>query len=153
MALLQLRADKGFTFIEMLVVLAMTLMIMTVTMQYGYGKWAQLEAEVYLEQVLKDIQYVQSEAKKTNQYMELKFQRFDDTWGYEFIRNNQTVVLTRTFPKQIKVVPRDSTMLVCRYTNRGRPSISGHITFETDKGKYRLLIYLGEGIERLEKIS
>lgn len=153
MASLQLRADKGFTFIEMLVVLTITLMIMTLTMQYGYQKWTQLEAEIYLEQVLKDIQYVQSEAKKTNQYMELKFQRFGDVWGYEFIRNNKTVVLTRTFPKQIKVLPQDSTMLVCRYTDRGRPSISGHITFETNKGKYRLLIYLGEGIERLEKVS
>lgn len=153
MALLQLRADKGFTFIEMLVVLALTLMIMTLTMQYGYQKWTQVEAEVYLEQVLKDIQYVQSEAKKTNQSMELNFKRFGDVWGYEFLRNGKTIVLARTFPKQIEVLPHDSTMLVCRYTSLGRPSISGHITFETDKGKYRLLIYLGEGIERLEKLS
>lgn len=136
----------------MLIVLTITLTIMTLTMQYGYQKWEQVEAEVYLEQMLKDIQYVQSEARKTHQYHELQFKKFGDVWGYAFLQGDQ-VLGNRLFPPQIKIMKHESTMLVCRYTDIGRPSISGHVTFETDRGKYRLIIYLGEGIERLEKLS
>lgn len=132
------------------------LVILTITTQYGYQKWSQLEATFYLEQILKDIQYVQSEAEKTETYMEIQFDQFDHHWGYHIVKTvaHQTqVIATRQFPSQVQVVKEASTTSFFRYTNAGRPSLSGHITFQTAQATYRLTVYLGEGIAKLEKES
>ncbi|WP_010287878.1 competence type IV pilus minor pilin ComGD [Kurthia massiliensis] len=151
-----MRANKGFTFIEMLIVLTIALIIVTVTSQYGHQKWTQLEATLYLEQILKDIQYVQSEAKKTETYTEIQFEQLDNRWQYNIVTrvaNKANVIKTRQLPVQIQVVTSDSTTNFFRYTDTGRPSLSGHMTFRTAHHTYRLTVYLGEGIAKLEKES
>lgn len=142
-----MRTNKGFTFIEMLLVLTIILMILLVTTQFGYRQWTIHESDLYMEQLLKDIQYVQSLAERTHLPSSIVFVPKNNQLYYD-VYNGNVVVKELALPKQITLITSGMNKLY--FNGNGAASESKQIRFQADQKKYRIIVYIGEGVPKLE---
>lgn len=131
----------------MLLVLTIILMILLVTTQFGYRQWTIHESDLYMEQLLKDIQYVQSLAERTGSKGSITFAQKNGQFYYD-IYNGNVFVKQMTLPKQIKLIENGSSKL--NFNGNGAASESKQIRFQADQKKYSIKLYIGEGVPKLE---
>lgn len=132
----------------MLLVLTIILMILLVTTQFGYRQWTIHESDLYMEQILKDIQYVQSLAERTNVKSSILFMTKNNQLYYE-VYNGNIVMKKMALPKQMKLI--SSGMNKLTFNNSGAASESKQIHFQADQKKYKIILYIGEGVPKLER--
>lgn len=100
-----------------------------------------------MEQLLKDIQYVQSLAERTNTKSSIVFVSKNNQLYYE-IYNSNILIREMALPKQIKLMTSGTSKL--NFNGNGAASESKQIRFQSDQKKYTIKMYIGEGVPKLE---
>jgi competence protein ComGD len=137
------RNEKGFTLVEMMVVLSIVGIISSITFIHFIPVWKEKQKEQFFELFEKDILYAQIYAMSHERQVNLLFNKDNSTYYVKESGIGQTM-LTRTFIKQITIehltLPNPITFL--RNGNIQRP---GKMYVYIYDKKYSVTFQLGKG--------
>ncbi|WP_170061404.1 competence type IV pilus minor pilin ComGD [Rummeliibacillus pycnus] len=140
-----IRDEKGFTFIEMLVVLVITMLICSIGISVGKK---QLDRELenrFVEQLKADIELAQALSYRYQDAVSLYVM---DSMGeiQIFVPKISKVqpIIVRKYPETISF-QFYSTLDHVIFTERQTVSRAGTMTFKINGRKVELIVYLGEG--------
>lgn len=136
-------SEKGFTFVEMLFVLSVTLTIASIALIYGTKGVQEKESRFFFEQLVTDAVYIQQYAKNNHVKMDLVF----DEQKHVYIakkREFATKIFVRTMPSSMKI-KRGSTLYKIGFNEKGNASYVGRLTFTYFGGEQDVYVYLGSG--------
>ena len=140
------RNSKGYTLIEMLLVLFIVLVTSTIIFQVTLTiseKWA---VNRFFQQVLLDVQQIQALAIKNEEPFYIQFNSLNQYKGYAVFSGE--VIFVREIPKDIKLDMTSNLKHFMVYPT-GDVSNFGTFRFFTPFGQTNLIIYIKEGRMRL----
>jgi competence protein ComGD len=141
--------QRGFTLLEMLLVL--TIFMMIVSLSFGmYPTFIKkLDTRLFLEQFSDDLYYSQQYAitQQTNIYFAIDVPgRSYYSYSYSDGR-----ILQRSIPDDVKF-EKLTLDLFLTFTSSGNVSSSGSWQIRADQSLYKVTVYLGAGRFKIEKL-
>lgn len=133
--------QKGFTLIEVLVVLGIKLLIILLIIPLAYENIAKTEMEVFFAELKCDVDLVQSHNYQTNDFYELTFNKK----SYKLIKNSTNqLIKEKSYPGGVTVDKRVFESVI--YQNNGTFRTPGRIIFkEENKRSHELIFPFGKG--------
>lgn len=142
MVLLKLLNEKGFTLIEVLIVLSINLMIIVLIIPIHLNLMNEKTDDLFLSELAADIALVQSKNYNKRHIVELVFKENE----YVIInRSTSKQIFKRIYPLNIKVEPRVFDHVA--YQHNGTFKTPGRIRFynEIDDYTFELIFPFGKG--------
>lgn len=137
------RSEQGFTFVEMLLVLMMTLIVASIALIYGTKGIQEKETRFFFEQLVSDAVYIQQYAKNHHVKMDLIFDERTHLYSAKKRETNKKIFV-RTMPSSMKI-KRGSTLYKIGFNENGNASYVGRLTFLYFGGEQDVYVYLGSG--------
>ncbi|MBK3494009.1 prepilin-type N-terminal cleavage/methylation domain-containing protein [Viridibacillus sp. YIM B01967] len=150
--------EAGFTFVELLIVLAITIVVCSLSIAVGKAKLDERMINQFLYQLMLDIEHTQSESIGNEVYSYLEF--FDEGKKYRAYtmvgmggvasQNNSAIpnlrhyYFTRELPEGVEL-SYSSTLQLIKINNKGVFSSFGTLAFATPTGKKSLIINIVKG--------
>lgn len=139
--------EKGFTMIEMLLVLSIVMVVSTSVIFFTSTRMKEMEEERFYKQLHLDVQRLQAISIGEYGYTHLTFK--NNKTKYEAIMSN-VLLFERDLPKNMRLSD-DSTLKVISFHPNGNVNDFGNLLFETEKGEKRITLYIGRGVINYEK--
>lgn len=137
--------QKGFTLIEVLVVLSIKLLIIFLIVPLAYENLTKTKMDVFFAELKSDIDLVQSHNYQKNNFYELSFTK----GSYKLTKNlsNDIILIKeKSYPEDVTIESRIFKSVI--YQNNGTFKTPGHIIFKEGKGKkksHTLIFPFGKG--------
>lgn len=136
------RKNGGFTFTEMLLVLAVVMTVVAISIPAYKGYAEKQEERRFFETLLHDIYAIQSESYANASAGGINFRR--NLNSYDIVHSFHGKVEIRPFPKSVKL-SATSNLTSIYFASNGSISASGTIHFDTSTGWRSLIVHLGKG--------
>ncbi|MDF2066344.1 MULTISPECIES: competence type IV pilus minor pilin ComGD [Bacillaceae] len=133
--------EKGFTFIEMLLVLAIVMVVSASIIFVTSSKFEKMEEKRFFKQFHLDVQSLQSTALAEGIYTHLNF--FENGTKYK-ARHSNEIYMEYELPKGIRL-SRNSYLKEIVFHPNGTVKEFGTLLFETDNGLKEVYVYIGKG--------
>lgn len=135
--------DKGFTFVELLLVLFITLLLGTLALSYGEKGVKIQEINHFFDQLVNDSLYMQKYAlnNRLKTVIEFDFKQHKYTARVALTRKK---LFSRNMPNIVSM-NEESTINRIAFNEKGNASYVGKIIFEYIGGKREVYVYLGSG--------
>ncbi|MEG0260321.1 MAG: competence type IV pilus minor pilin ComGD [Lysinibacillus sp.] len=143
-----MKNEKGFTLIEMLLVLFVVMSLTGIVMKLTIKTAEDKEMERFLTQLQLDIQYIQIDAMQRDTSLFIKFEEVPES--YVVKKDFKTVLYRRLLPKNVTFA-RTSTLKTIHFTPTGNVRQFGSLIFITPKGNKRVTINIGKGRMRIDE--
>ena len=142
---------RGFTMIEVMVVLLLITVIVTVSAQFIYRSIIVEESLLFEHQLTQDLYQAQLTAITSEQYVSLRFYPLEQQ--YHILTGSGTqerTIVKRELPLSVELL-ETSTLLTFRFLPSGSTSTFGAIRFRVNEQPYTVHFYLGKGRFYVEK--
>ncbi|MFJ8236982.1 competence type IV pilus minor pilin ComGD [Ureibacillus sp. NPDC094379] len=136
----KLKSNAGFTLIEMLLVLFILGMISSVIFQLSFKYTEKQETELFFNQLLLDLQSIQSLAIETRKTTYVSFEENH----YRVYHQPTDPFIKRNFPDDI-TFNKYSNLKLITFTSVGEILRFGKLIFYTPFGTKELMIYIEKG--------
>lgn len=138
-----IRENKGFTFVEVLLVLAMTLLLGTLALSYGEKGMKSQEINHFFDQLVNDSLYIQKYGlnNRTKTVIEFDFNAHEYTARLALSRRK---LFSRSMPNSLRMNEK-STINRIAFNENGNASYVGKIICEYVGGEREVYVYLGSG--------
>lgn len=136
-----LRRQEGFTLVEMLLVLAITMMVVMIGYQLSIKHLEQQRTVHVFRQLQMDLHYLQSYAMAHKETVTYSF--INKGSEYNGTLNGGKVILRRKMPEGYYSNPQHRFKIV--YLPNGNVLDFGVLTFHTPEGSKQLYVYIGKG--------
>ncbi|MFY3793137.1 competence type IV pilus minor pilin ComGD [Ureibacillus sp. MALMAid1270] len=137
-----LKNQKGFTFIEMLLVLTIFTLISTIVSQLTIKTFERQAIDQFLVQVSLDIQRMQTLSMREGTHTTITFL---DKWYKGHIHNDLTnYVFEKEYPSGI-TLESGSNLKKIKFYNNGEISDFGKVIFKTPFGKREVIVNIEKG--------
>ncbi|WP_272941512.1 competence type IV pilus minor pilin ComGD [Planococcus donghaensis] len=134
--------EKGFTLLEMLLVLVVLVTISAISIS-GYRSFmVQKEEQRFFEILRQDIYFAQSQSYALNMTAKIIFRESKGT--YEVFTDLQLVAVSRKLPQSIQL-KKTSNLTEIYFNENGTVVQSGTLRFSTSRGEKTLVVHLGGG--------
>jgi competence protein ComGD len=140
--------QKGFTLIEVLLVLSMVLVISSTVLFVSSSFIDKKAFQLFINQFKLDIYHLQSLSIHNGTYTELVFG--DNGTSYTAKKSFYEPVVKRHFPKGIKLSKSSSLTDIAFHPN-GTIEKFGTLVFDTPDGVIQLRVYIGKGRMTVEE--
>ncbi|WP_269915886.1 competence type IV pilus minor pilin ComGD [Psychrobacillus psychrodurans] len=139
--------QKGFTMIEMLLVLSIVIVVSSSVLLLTSTKMKEMEEERFYRQLHLDIQRLQAISITDYRYTHLTFPANRTKYQGKIA---DKLLFEKELPKHMRLSV-DSTLKGIAFHPGGNVNDFGNFLFETDKGEKRITIYIGRGVVNYEK--
>ncbi|MBM7607120.1 prepilin-type N-terminal cleavage/methylation domain-containing protein [Lysinibacillus composti] len=136
----KLKSSAGFTLIEMLLVLFILGMISSVIFQLSFKYTEKQETDLFINQLLLDLQSIQSHAIETKKTTYVSFEENH----YRVYHQPTDPFIKRDFPDGI-TFNKYSNLKIITFTSVGDILRFGKLIFYTPHGTKELMIYIEKG--------
>lgn len=134
--------EKGFTLLEMLLVLAVLVIVSAISIS-GYRSFTvQKEEQRFFEVLHQDIYFAQSQSYSLNKTAKIIFRESKGT--YEIFTDIQSVGVSRKLPQSVQL-KKTSNLSEIYFNSNGTVVQSGTFRFSTTSGEKTLVVHLGGG--------
>ena len=133
--------EKGFTLIEMLVVLSIVMVITSSVIFVSIARLEEMEEKRFFKQFHLDVQRMQMIAISKGNYMYLTFNKEGTKYKVE---HNNVLLYENHLPSTIRL-SGDSQLKGLTYHPNGAILQFGLMRFETKKENKRVVFYIGQG--------
>ncbi|AQQ53008.1 type II secretion system protein [Planococcus lenghuensis] len=137
----RLLGNKGFTLVEMLVVLSL-LMTMAFAIPIYTAAEEERTEQRFFQTLLADIYFMQSESYRSGEWVQLTFG--PDGGSYTISRNYSAALVSRNMPAGVRM-DKTSYLKNIRFNPIGSIETAGTIRFLTPEGPKVLTVHLGKG--------
>lgn len=138
-----MKSQRGFTFIEMLLVLTIFLLASSITIQMTFKTYERQAIDQFFVQVSLDIQRMQTLSMKVGSHTTIVF--LDEGKYRGYIHNNFTdIEFEKDYPKGI-ALESGSKLKRIRFYNNGEISDFGKVIFITPYGKREVIVNIEKG--------
>lgn len=137
-----LHSNKGFTIIEMLVVLAVLSAVLFLGIFTFQPIKVWMQKKLFISQLQSDLYHAHSYAINRKERIVLTFPR-DNTY-YSAVDQSSSVIFIRELSEPIKIAG-DGTLTRFHITPDGTISNFGKVNFLLNKEKIELTVYIGRG--------
>lgn len=133
--------EKGFTLIEVLVVLGINLLIIMLIIPLAYKDLTQTKMDVFFAELKSDVDLAQSHNFQTDDFYELTFNKK----SYKLIENSTSrLIKERSYPESVRVEERNFKSVI--YQNNGTFKTPGRVLFKDgNKRSYEIIFPFGKG--------
>lgn len=135
--------QRGFTFVELLIVLAITLLVGSIVFSYGERGLKNKEIEHYFDQLINDSLYIQTYSVNKKVKTSIEFNVATHQYTAKNLMTNE-VLFKRAMPISLKI-SNLSTVRKIAYNEKGNASYAGRIICEYINGEKEVFVYLGSG--------
>lgn len=135
--------EKGFTFVELLIVLAITLLVGSIVFSYGEKGLKNREIEHYFDQLINDSLYIQTYAVNKKAKTSIEFNVSTHQYTAKNLATNE-ILFKRDMPISLKI-SNMSTVRKIAYNEKGNASYAGRIICEYINGQKEVFVYIGSG--------
>lgn len=139
--------EKGFTLIEMLLVMMIVIVVSSVALSFTVKNIQVDQTEEFFRQFQVDMHYLQSYAMAHQKKVRVVYLK--DGKEYRGIAGLDNIVLRRTMPEGY--LGNTANTFVLQYLPNGNVSRVGALTFHTPEGGRRLKVYIGKGRLQLDE--
>ena len=139
--------EKGFTMIEMLLVLSIVMVVSSSVLFISSTKIKEMEEERFYRQLHLDIQRLQAFSIGEFKYTYLEFSNFRTR--YE-AKSGDEILFEKDLPKNMRLADESTLKRVAFHPN-GNITNFGNLLFETERGEKRITVYIGRGVINYEK--
>lgn len=140
--------SKGYTFIEMLIVLAIVMIVSTIALTFSYKKMHMDEFERSIEQFELDLIEIQRYASDNGVWT---YCRVEEKYKLRCYERNNELLLERDYPQRMVINILTSTRRI-EFTKDGAIINFGQLEFSLDQQHVFYSINIGKGrMRRLEK--
>ncbi|WP_068983517.1 MULTISPECIES: competence type IV pilus minor pilin ComGD [Lysinibacillus] len=143
-----IKSERGFTFVEMLMVLFIVMCLSVIVVKYSLKAAENRELEQFFSQIQLDIQYIQTYSMHQREYISMKFE--SSSKRYIIKKDFYTELYARPFPKGVEFIPDSSSVHTIIFNYYGNIMTPGSIYFNTPQGIKKVVITLGRGRSRVE---
>lgn len=144
---ISLENEKGFTLIEMLLVLSIVMVMTTSILFIGTAKLEELEEKRFFKQFHLDIQRLQAIAIAEEKYTYIKFSEK----GTIYTAKSANVMLFEyKLPLNVRLSTQSYLQEISFHPN-GSVKEFGTLVFETSKGLKVITVYIGKGKLKYEE--
>ncbi|MFF2754337.1 competence type IV pilus minor pilin ComGD [Psychrobacillus sp. NPDC058041] len=133
--------EKGFTLIEMLLVLAIVMTITSSVIFIATSKFVEIEEKRFIRQFQLDVQSIQSVAIAEEKYAYLNF--FNGGTKY-VAKSANTILFESEMPAGYRL-STESNLKEIGFHPNGSIKDFGTLIFETKKGSKKVILYIGRG--------
>lgn len=140
-----MKNEKGFTLIEMLIVLFIIFTISFVSAKITIKMSEKAIVDYFFHQLLLDIQMAQTMATEKQRNVII---HFSSNNNYQIHHNLEDVIAYREIPNIIQFNAEASDMITIRINHKGHIEKFGKVIFNTPFGKKTLMIYIAKGRAR-----
>ena len=133
--------EKGFTLIEMLVVLSIVMVITSSVIFVSIARLEEMEEKRFFKQFHLDVQRMQTIAISKGNYMNLTFNKEGTKYKVE---HNNILLYENHLPSTIRL-SGDSQLKGLTYHPNGAILQFGLMKFETKTENKRVVFYIGQG--------
>lgn len=141
--------QRGFTLLEMLLVLSIFMMIVSLSFGIYPTFIKNVDTRLFLEQFSDDLYYSQQYA--ITQQKNIYFAIDVPGRSYYSYSYSDGRILQRSIPEDVKF-ERLTLDLVLTFTSTGNVSSSGSWQIRADQNLYKFTVYLGAGRFKIEKL-
>lgn len=137
-----MNSEKGFTLIEVLVVLGINLMIILLIVPFAYNDLTKTKLDVFFAELKSDVDLVQSHNFQTEDFYKLTFNKS----SYKLTKssnNDLILVKEKSYPEGITVEMHDFTSV--KYQKNGTIIKPGRVIFREENKKHELIFPFGKG--------
>lgn len=132
--------ESAFSLIEVLVVLAIKVIMLTLIAPVIYSQITDSKLDYFFEELRSDINLVQSENYLTDDFYELTFYQE----SYKLVKNStQQLIKENKYPDNVTIETRVFSSIV--YQHNGTFKTPGRVIFYQGKKKYELIFPFGKG--------
>lgn len=135
--------EKGFTFVEMLLVLTIITVVSLTIFTQGSKGFEARENNHFYDLLVRDILYIQSMSLKNRDKTVLEFNEKKRYYQAKY-RDSNKLIFQRDLPQKLKIL-NTSTINKVGFNERGNASYVGKIVFEIEGDVKELFVYLGAG--------
>lgn len=135
--------QRGFTFIELLLVLVITLLLGSLALSYGEKGMENQDIEHFFDQLVNDAMFIQQYALNNHTKTSIQFNFKQHTYTAKKLTNEKKL-FTREMPKSLNM-NRESTINQITFNEKGNASYVGRIIYDYIGGNKVLYVYLGSG--------
>ncbi|MEK3981227.1 competence type IV pilus minor pilin ComGD [Psychrobacillus sp. FSL K6-2836] len=139
--------EKGFTMIEMLLVLSIVMVVSSSVLFITSTKMKDMEEDRFFRQLHLDILRLQAISIGENRYTYLNFPNNRTQYKAE---SAGIVWFENDLPKNMRL-SNESTLKVITFHPNGNIYSFGSLLFETDRGEKGITLYIGRGVINYEK--
>lgn len=136
-------SKSGFTLVELLLVLLITLLLSTLAVSYGNKGIKEQEITHFFDQLVSDSLVLQQLAEKEKRKMDIIFYQKEHRYELKYRENNK-IIYNRIMPNSL-TIDGQSTLLKIGFNEKGNASFVGKIIFLYTGGKKEVYVYLGSG--------
>lgn len=137
------KRKNGFTLVELLFVLTLTLLLMTLALAFGNKGIKHQDIDHFFNQLVSDSLVLQQLAIDESRKVDIIF--YPNKHRYELrYRESQKVIYYRTMPNSMNIDVK-STIFKIGFNEKGNASFVGKIIFQYIEGKKEVYVYLGSG--------
>ncbi|MGG0247084.1 competence type IV pilus minor pilin ComGD [Peribacillus frigoritolerans] len=142
-------SDGGYTLSETLIVLAIFVLLISIGPNLYPSFTKGMENRLFLSQFHEDLFYAQQYAISHKSWIYLHIDNTEKI--YTVSSYKEGIVLERSIPEDIQFL--SGTLGFSFHFNQyGNASKAGTIMIDTSKGKYKLVLNIGKGRFRIEKL-
>lgn len=141
-----MKNSKGFTLLEMLLVLFIVLLISSIVFQITMKVTERHEVDQFFQQLLFDIQEMQALAIEKEESIIIQFNT-NQYKAYRYLVEGE-IILQKDMPENIQFDISNNIKRI-RISPNGEVAEFGSIIFKTPFGQTNLIIYIKEGRMRL----
>ncbi|WP_272947699.1 competence type IV pilus minor pilin ComGD [Planococcus donghaensis] len=134
--------EKGFTLLEMLLVLVVLVTISAISISGSRSFTVQKEEQRFFEVLQQDIYFAQSQSYSLKKAAKVVFRESKGT--YEVFTDLQSVAVSRKLPQSIQL-KKTSNLTGIYFNENGTVVQSGTLRFSTSSGEKTLVVHLGGG--------
>jgi Tfp pilus assembly protein FimT len=133
---------KGFTFIEMLLVLAVLMTVVSIAIPTYRTFETRQEEQRFFQLLIHDIYFAQGESYRLQSAVMVAFR--ESSHSYDIVSNIHAPAVKRAMPQSV-TLKKTSNIKEIYYRANGSILNSGTMRFETSTGERTLVVYLGKG--------
>lgn len=142
-----INGQRGFTLVEMLLVLAIVVLLSTFAVRFTIKNIEQHQTEQFFKQFQQDMHYLQSYAMAHNVSVRMDIR--SNGKRYLGIATSKGTILEKSTPNGYSLVQWNPYRI--QYLPNGNVSTIGALTFLTPEGKRQIQVYIGKGRMRLDE--
>lgn len=139
--------EKGYTLIEMLLVLSIVMVVSSSVLFFTTNKWKEIEEERFYKQFHLDLQRLQAISIGEYRYTYLTFS--NNKTKYE-AKSANGLLFEKDLPKHMRLGD-ESTLKIIAFHPNGNVNDFGNFLFITDQGEKRMTVHIGRGVISYEK--
>lgn len=136
-----MKNEKGFTLLEMLLVLMIVLLIGTICSSFSIKMTEKMIVDHFFRQLKLDIQMAQMWAMEHQRGC---FVSFSSSNRYQIYHQLDEILVEREFPEMV-TLNQGSQLKTIRFSATGHANNFGTIVFQTPFGQKNLIIYIDKG--------